>query len=311
MAALGPAPTPATVVHRPAWTTGQRRAAWALASPLIVLFLALTTFPFLYMVYMSFHRYNLAAWMPAQWVGWDNYVAIVTRDPTVGRAVRFTALFVALALPTEMGLGVGVAFLIRDTVGERLWRALLLLPMMIPAVVAGVVWKMLYNFEFGPVNYLVSLLHATPVSWLGDFRMAPLGVIVIDVWEWTPFVFLVAYAALGGVPRDLVEAARVDGAGAWQVTWLIELPMILVVLWVVLIIRLIDMLKLFDIVYMTTFGGPGDATTAASFYIYKVGVSFGWDVGYASALSMLLLAAITILTNILIRSLGMKERLAL
>lgn len=285
----------------------RRRTGWAFASPLVVLFVTLTTFPFLYMVYMSFHRYNLAAWTPARWVGWDNYVAIFVRDPTVGHAVRFTALFVAVALPVEMLLGVAVAFLVRDAVGERLWRAVILLPMMIPAVVAGVAWKMLYNFEFGPVNYALSLFHLGPVSWLGNFRMAPFGVILIDVWQWTPFVFLVIYAALQGVPRDLVEAARVDGAGPWQVTWRIEIPLVLAVLWVVLIIRLIDMLKLFDIIYMTTFGGPGDATTSLSFYIYKVGVSFGWDVGYASALSLLLLVAITLLTNLLIRSLRLRE----
>ncbi|HXX39338.1 MAG TPA: sugar ABC transporter permease [bacterium] len=302
---------PANADVRAGGKAGRPSAAWAFVAPLIVLFVSLTTFPFLYMIYMSFRRYNLAAWTPSRWVGLDNYVTLFARDPTVGRAVTFTAWFVVIALPVEMVFGVAVALLIRNVVGERAWRAAVLLPMMIPAVVAGVAWKMLYNFEFGPVNYALSFVHVAPVSWLGDFTMAPAGIILIDIWQWTPFVFLVVYAALQSVSRDLVEAARVDGAGPWQTVWWVELPLIRTVLWIILIIRLIDMLKLFDIIYMTTFGGPGDATTSLSFYIYKVGVSFGWDVGYASALSVVLLAAITILTNVLIKTLNLRELLGL
>jgi len=160
---------------------------------------------------------------------------------------------------------------------------------------------MLYSFEFGPVNYLLSKFAMERISWLGDFTAARIGLIIIDIWQWTPFIFLVLYAGLQNVPKELVESATVDGAGGWAVTRFIELPVLAPLIWVVLIVRLIDILKLFDIVYMTTFGGPGSATHPLSFYIYKVGVSFGWDVGYGSALSILLLVVITMLTNVLIR----------
>ncbi|MDR7550976.1 MAG: sugar ABC transporter permease [Armatimonadota bacterium] len=278
--------------------------------PLVALLVGLSAYPFVYMLYMSAHTYNLAQWTPPRYVGTANFVQMA-RDSTMRASLVFTGLMAGIALPVELLLGLGLALLLRGVVGERVWRSLLLLPMMIPAVVAGIAWKMLYNFEFGPVNYALSKFGLERISWLGDFTAARIGLIIIDIWQWTPFVFLVLYAGLQNVPRDLVESATVDGAGGWAVTRFIELPFLAPLIWVVLIVRLIDILKLFDIVYMTTFGGPGSATHPLSFYIYKVGVSFGWDVGYGSALSMLLLAVITLLTNVLIRILHIDRLLEL
>jgi multiple sugar transport system permease protein len=154
-------------------------------------------------------------------------------------------------------------------------------------------------------------LGSPKVSWLGTQLFSRLGVILVDVWQWTPFVFLVLYAGLQSIPRDVVEAGLVDGASGFSAMRYIELPLLRPLLFVVLIIRVIDALKIFDIVYMVTFGGPGSSTHSYSFYIYKVGVSFGWDVGYASALSVLLLVAVALLTNLLIRTLRLKETLEL
>jgi multiple sugar transport system permease protein len=204
-----------------------------------------------------------------------------------------------------------IAFLLRDTFGERVFRSALLIPMMVPAVVAGIAWKMLYNFEFGPVNYFLSLLGIPKISWLGTQFFSRLGVILIDVWQWTPFVFLVLYAGLQSLPRDVVEASFVDGASGFSAFRYIEFPLLRPLLFVVLIIRVIDALKIFDIVYMVTFGGPGSSTHSYSFYIYKVGVSFGWDIGYASALSVLLLLAVSLLVSLLIRVLRLRETLEL
>ncbi|MEN3186151.1 MAG: sugar ABC transporter permease [Atribacterota bacterium] len=278
--------------------------------PLLLVFLGLTIYPFVYMIYMSFHRYNLASWEKPEFIGFGNYREI-WRDRTARSSVDFTVLLLVTAVPLEIILGIGIAFLLRDFFGERVFRSLLLTPMMVPAVVAGIAWKMLYNFEFGPVNYFFSLLGIAKVSWLGTQLFSRLGVVLIDVWQWTPFVFLILYAGLQSIPRDVVEAALVDGASGFSALRYIELPLLRPLVWVVLIIRLIDVLKIFDIVYMVTFGGPGSATHSYSFYIYKVGVSFGWDVGYASALSMLLLVAVTVLTNILIRTVRLKETLEL
>ncbi|MGC8777066.1 MAG: carbohydrate ABC transporter permease [Candidatus Caldatribacteriaceae bacterium] len=278
--------------------------------PLLIVFLGLTVYPFAYMIYMSFHRYTLASWEKPEFIGLRNYREI-WQDRTARSSVDFTVLLLLTAVPMEILLGIGIAFLLRDFFGEKTLRSVLLLPMMVPAVVAGIAWKMLYNFEFGPINYFLSLFGFPKISWLGTQLFSRLGVILIDVWQWTPFVFLVVYAGLQSIPKDVVEASLVDGASGFSTLRYIELPLLRPLLWVVLVIRVIDALKIFDVVYMVTFGGPGSATHSYSFYIYKVGISFGWDIGYASALSIVLLLAITILTNILMRTIRLKETLGL
>jgi multiple sugar transport system permease protein len=287
-----------------------RRVGWLLVAPLVLLFLVLTVYPFAYMFYISFFDYNLAEGGSPVFYGVQNYASILT-DPIATSTIDFTMRLVTIALPIEMLFGLGAALLARDILGGRLVRSLILLPMMIPAVVAGVAWKMLYNFDFGPLNYLLSLLNIAKQSWLGSHDLAQLSVILIEVWQWTPFVFLILYAGLQATPWEIVEAARIDGASSWGIVRYIEVPLLRPLILVVLLIRLIDILKLFDIIYMTTWGGPGSATHTFSYYIYKVGLSYGWDVGYAAALSVVLLVVVTILVNVLIRALQVPALLGL
>jgi len=276
--------------------------------PIIFLFLGLAIIPFGYMIYISFHDYNLAKGGTPVFIGIQNYISIF-QDNVAMSSIRFTILLACVAVPIELGLGIAIALFIRGILGERIIRSSLLLPMMIPPVVAGIAWKMLYNFEYGPVNYLLSLFGVSQISWLGDYTFSQVGIILIDVWQWTPFLFLILYAGLQSIPRELVEAAEVDGASRFEVTRFVELPLLSPLIGVALIIRVIDVLKIFDIIYMVTWGGPGSATHSLSYYIYKVGVSFGWDIGYASAISLVLLGGIVALTTFLIRGLKLKESL--
>ena len=287
-----------------------RLSAVILILPLVLLLVSLTIYPFLSMVYMSFHNYDLAKGGDPKFIGLGNYLSIF-KDRLARSSVEFTAMLVVVALPLEMLLGMGIAWLFRNLFGERVMRSLSLLPMMVPAVVAGIAWKMLFNYNFGPLNYLLSLFGVPNISWLGDQTFARLGIIIIDLWQWTPFVFLVVYSGLQSMPSELVEAARVDGASSWDVVRYVELPLVAPLIWIVLIIRLIDILKLFDIIYMVTWGGPGSATHSFSYYIYKVGLSYGWDVGYASALSIVLLIVVVLLVNLLMRILRLRALLEL
>lgn len=287
-----------------------RRVGLLFVFPLVLLFLALTIYPFLYMLYISFFDYNLAGGGSPVFYGFRNYAAILT-DPIATSTLEFTLRLVLIALPVEILFGLGAALLARDIFGGRLVRSLILLPMMIPAVVTGVAWKMLYSFDFGPLNYILSLFNITKQSWLGDYYMAQLSVIIAEIWQWTPFVFLILYAGLQATPWEIVEAARIDGAGTWGVVRYIEIPLLRPLILVVFLIRLIDILKLFDIIYMITWGGPGSATHTFSYYIYKVGLSYGWDVGYAAALSVVLLIVVAILMNVLIRTLQLPTLLGL
>ena len=288
-----------------------RVSAIILILPLVLVLASLTIYPFLNMVYMSFHNYDLAKGGDPKFIGLGNYLAIF-KDRLAISSVEFTAILVVIALPLEMLFGMGIAWLFRNLiVGERFIRSLVLLPMMVPAVVAGIAWKMLFNYNFGPLNYFLSLFGISNISWLGDPNFARLGIIIVDLWQWTPFVFLVLYSGLQSMPTELVEAARVDGASSWAVIRYVELPILAPLIGTVLIIRLIDLLKLFDIIYMITWGGPGSATHSFSYYIYKVGLSYGWDVGYASALSIVLLIVVVFLVNLLMRVLRLRALLEL
>ncbi len=287
-----------------------RRVGLLLIAPLVLLFLGLTIYPFLYMLYISFFDYNLAGGGSPTFYGLRNYAAILT-DSLATSSLEFTLRLVFIALPIEILFGLGAALLARDILGGRLVRSLMLVPMMIPAVVAGIAWKMLYNFDFGPLNYFLSLFGIAKQSWLGDYHMAQLSIIIAEIWQWTPFVFLILYAGLQATPWEIVEAARIDGASSWGVARYIEIPLLRPLILVVFLIRLIDILKLFDIIYMVTWGGPGSATHTFSYYIYKVGLSYGWDVGYAAALSVMLLIVVTILVNVLIRTLRLPAMLGL
>jgi multiple sugar transport system permease protein len=289
---------------------GIKRSAILMVLPLVLFFLILTIFPFLYMVYMSFHHYNLLEWKPPQFIGLENYFNLF-KDKGVISSIDFTLLLILIALPIEILLGTFIAIFIQNIIGERFIRSVLLIPMMIPAVVAGVMWKMLFNVEYGPINYFLSFFNIEKIPWLGSSIYSKIAVIIMDIWQWTPFIFLVLYAGIQTIPQDLIEAGKVDGANRWQILSHIEFPMLKPLFWIIIILRLVDILKLFDIVYMTTFGGPGYATHSISFYIYKVSVSFGWDIGYGSSLSVVLLIAITILTTILIKTMRLWELLEL
>ncbi len=281
---------------------------WLMVLPVLILFLSMTIYPFAFMIWASFRDYDLSKRAETHFIGLSNYFQI-SKDKTAIESFKFTAKLLSLAVPIEILLGVGIAFLVRGIKGEKIIRSSFLIPMMVPAAVSGVAWKMLYNYAFGPVNWFLSLFGTSKISWLGDMNYAQLGIIIIDVWQWTPFVFLMIYAGLQSIPQDLIDAARVDGADWGRVFLHVEFPLLRPLILVALVLRIIDCLKTFDIVFMTTWGGPGAATHTYSFYIYKVGISFGWNIGYASALSVLLLLVSMILVNLVFRLVRMRRQL--
>jgi len=285
-----------------------RLVPWLMVLPVLVLFLSMTIYPFAFMIWSSFRQYDLSKGAETRFIGLANYFEIFS-DRTAIESFNFTAKLLAIAVTIELMLGIGVAFLIRGVRGEKIIRSSLLVPMMVPAAVSGVTWKMLYNYAFGPVNWFLSLFGVSRISWLGNMNYAQLGIILIDVWQWTPFVFLMIYAGLQSIPQDLIDAARVDGADWGRVFLHVEFPLLRPLILVALVLRIIDCLKTFDIVFMTTWGGPGAATHTYSFYIYKVGISFGWNIGYASALSVLLLLVSMLLVNVVFRLVRMRQQL--
>jgi multiple sugar transport system permease protein len=205
------------------------------------------------------------------WVGLGNFGYVVT-DPDFAAAFLRTLHFTLLSVGAEILLGVLVALLLNcEFVGRSIVRALLVLPLALPTIVNAIMWRLIYNPEFGSWNALLLRLGLIDAyrSWLGDTGTAMNMVILADVWKNYPLVALIVLAALQTIPRELYEAAAIDGAGAWVRFWKVTFPAILGPLTVALILRMIESFKVFDIIYVMTRGGPADATKTVSFFVYQ------------------------------------------
>ena len=205
------------------------------------------------------------------------------------KALRFTLLFIVVSVPLELGLGLAFAMLLNEDVPLRgLLRGCVLIPWAIPAAISGRTWELIYNYSYGLANWVFITLGLTsePVNWLGTSAGAFFAVVLADAWKTTPFVAIILLAGLQAIPRDLMEQARTDRANSWQVFYKITLPILRPVLIVALLFRTIDGLRVFDLIYVLTNGGPGGATSSVSHYAYKY--FYSGDYGYGSAISVVL-----------------------
>jgi multiple sugar transport system permease protein len=270
-----------------------RRPAFFFLLPAMLVLILLNIFPFIYSFLLSFHQWNLADRL-ATWkfVGLQNYATILFKDPFFWSAVRVTIVFIILSVAIELLLGLVIALLVaQETRGIDFVRTIIVIPMMITPVVVGLIWRFMYNTDLGMMNYLLGLLGIQGPVWLGDINYAMWAIIIADVWEWTPFMFLILLAALQSLPTEPIESALVDGASRLQMLRFIILPMIKPAIVIALLLRVIDSFKTFDLVYVLTMGGPGVSTQLLSLYTYKWGFKF-FEMGYAAALSYVMLIAI-------------------
>ena len=278
-------PTQGLAVER--WAENNLR--WLLPAPTVLVLLALTVFPTIYMVTVAFQAFNPADPAASAFVGLANFGRLFV-DDKFHNALGNTLLFTAVSVSVEFGLGLGFALLV-DRYVQRLTfiKTVLLLPMMLPPIAVAIVWKLMYQPQFGVINDLLIRLGLEPSLWASGHGSAMLSLIVIDIWEWTPFVFLMCLAGLAGLPSEPYEAAEIDGAGPWQkfrdLTW----PFLRPVVTIIILLRMMDAFRLFDTVFVVTYGGPAGATETLSYYIYKVAFRF-FDIGYAAAISLFMLA---------------------
>ena len=266
---------------------------WMLA-PALLLFAAVALLPIVELIAMSLTRID---WIQgkAHWtfVGMEQY-ARVFRDSLFRAGVSNTLLFSAGAVLTQMVLGFALALATtRVTRGRVLYRTIYLLPILVPGIVIGAIWKLMYNFDFGVLNQMLGVIGLKPVDWLGNSATALLAVIAVDVWHWTPFVFLLMLAGLESLPTDVYEAARVDGATFWQELRHVTLPLMLPTILVTLVFRLLVSVKVFDEIYLLTAGGPGTATEVVSYTIFRRFFTEG-QTGYGAAMSVVVLFALAL-----------------
>ncbi len=280
------------------YATRRRFEGWLLVLPALLLILALGIYPLISSLLLSFQRWDLQS-QEHPFVGLQNYRDALL-DARVWNALENTGIIVVLAVGIEFLLGLGLALLLSDDFrGKRFAMPLLMLPVMVVPVVVGLTWRMLWDNQYGAINQVLGWIAGRDVTivWLAHRDTALFAMIVTDVWQWTPFMFLVLLAALSAVNPELYEAAALDGAGWWQALRDVSLPGIARVVAVAILFRALDAFKIFDLVYMFTQGGPGTSTESISWYIYQLGFKF-FRLGYASAVSYVILILLSIVATL-------------
>ena len=272
--------------RKPGLHSEKTRLGYLLIGIPLVYVLLVILLPLLFNVYASLQEWRLIG-PPPQFIGLDNYITILTEGRWLASLGR-TLLFTALAVGIEVMLGFAIALLLYHRFNNIQWlRALFLMPMMISEVAAALAWRLILSGESGLANWITTSLGFTPQLWLGP-DWAFFSIVAVDVWQQTPFVILVIFAALQGVPKELLEAAEIDGASLLQRVRKIILPLILPALTVILIFRTVFALRAFTTVWILTGGGPGDATAVLGIEIYRVAFS-SFDTGFGAALSICML----------------------
>ena len=282
--------------------------------PTIIVLAAITIYPFFWMIWLSLHQTAMDPGEKDVWVGLGNYISLLD-DEEFLNGVKLLLWYFVICLSIEMVLGTAVALLINGRKGENLFIILILMPMMVAPIVVGYLYSYLYNVSFGwyfwflkSVGFLRTdtiLASAQPVFGFLP-SIAFFGVVVADVWEWTPLIVLIVIAGLKGVPQDQMEAARVDGAGSFRLFWDVTLPNLRSVLLIAGILRFMDNVRYIDTIYVLTKGGPADSTKILPFYLYNISFRY-FEFGRGAAVGFLLLLFIIILAMFFVNVFKKKE----
>jgi len=266
-----------------------------LAPALVVLAIGLL-YPIGYMIYASFLDWNPSQRIgEAECRGLSNYTGLLA-DEAFAESFWVTIKFAVIVVVIEMVLGVGLALLLdRDLKGMAALRTIFILPMMIAPIVVGMVWRYMYHPSVGIINRTLEGIGLQPVKWTSDGGWAFASIVIADIWQWTPFIFILALAALQSLPRSALEAARIDGATPWQQILYIKLPLMMPVLVVTCLLRLIDAFKVLEVILVMTNGGPGLSTEILALRISRTASEFR-ELGEAAAMSNVLLILLLVLT---------------
>ena len=280
-----------------------KRKHWepfAFASPSLALILLVIVFPLAYSFWLSLVNLDLSVGPETEFVGGKNYVEALVQDKRFIGSIWNTAVIIVPALIAELLLGLGLALLLsRVTHGRPIVTALLAIPAMVSPVMAAMAWRMMLGVKYGAINNLgrqVGLLDVY-FDWFRTPALSILTVVLVDVWHNTPFMMLVLLAGLQSIPQELYDAGKADGASSWQSFWHITLPLLKFTMAVGLMIRMIDLTKLFGLIFVLTYGGPGSSTETVAFTTYLVGFK-DFRMSYAAALSYVIVGGVLALTLI-------------
>ncbi|MFB6272684.1 MAG: carbohydrate ABC transporter permease [Salinibacter sp.] len=274
------------------WFTGAN-AGRSFLAPAIIILLVLTIFPFLFTVALTFSEVTVLGEFDMSFTGLDNWSQLFQNE-RFWNALRVTAQMVVIAVFFEYVFGLGLALLLDQQLpGTTFFRVLFLIPMMISKLAVGYMWRMMFGADFGPITGILQALGFSGQEWLTQTDTAIYIVILADIWEWTPFMLLILFAGLQGIPKDYKEAARIDGANAWQTFRHVIFPMLAPASIAALLIRTIEASKIVDKAYIMTGGGPGVSTETLTLFGYVVGLrNFNLAEGASIALSLFLMVLI-------------------
>ena len=266
--------------------------------PAITILLLGLMVPLYNSVVLSFYDWNFGQpWSAKNYLGFSNFQRLLT-DPAVWRAVRTTFVFGFWVVLLEMTIGVSLALLLEKPVrGASFFRTIFVLPLMIAPIVVGLIWRYLLDARNGVINYYLEAIgNAVPwlqnvgfvrQVWLADPDLAMFSIVISDVWQWTPFIFMIVLAGLQGLNSSIIEASHIDGASWLQMTWFVKLPMMRNILLIALLMRIIDVFRALEVIYIMTNGGPGSATKVLSLLLFQTAFT-SQDLGYAATIAVLL-----------------------
>lgn len=279
---------------------GDLVSRWSFLAPAGLVLAAVLAYPIFYAVQISFSTLDLATFGPGEFVGFEHYEDALTDDSFLKSLVT-TGIYLVLALPIQIVLGFAIAFFLNaEWRGRGVIRALFLIPMVIIPVVSAGTWKMLLDPLFGVLSWLLNLVGIPSPNWFGDPTFAMLGIVIIDTWRSTPFVVLIAAAALLSLPKDIFEAAAVDGANWWRTLWSISLPLLTPIIAATFVVRWLGAVKMFDIVLATTRGGPGQSTNVVNLFVYQEAFQ-SLRFAESAAMAVIVLILTMILTFVFLR----------
>lgn len=265
---------------------------WGTLAPAVVVLVVLTAWPILNLLWMSLNTIEFSrAGASFTFTPAENFRRLAA-DGLFRLSLWTTLLFVIASVTIEMVLGFLLALVVSGVGrGKGAIRTLMILPILVPPVAIGSMWKLMYNYDFGILNQALALVGLGPVGWLSDTSLALWSVVVVDVWHWTPLVFLILFAGVEGLPREVIEAARVDGATTWQIVRRIIIPLMAPAIAVAFVFRSILAFKVFDQIFLLTSGGPGTATEVVSLRLYHVFFKEN-DLGYGALLSVVVILCV-------------------
>jgi multiple sugar transport system permease protein len=275
-------------------------AKWGFLLPALGFLMIMAIFPLIWSLSLSFTKWLGTIMDRPLWIGLNNFYKILFTDKRFWKDLWFTVRFSAMAVTLELGIGLGLAHLLHEKFrGRGFFRVLYLIPLACPPIAVAFLWKMMLHPDIGIINTALSAIGLAKVKWTTSVIVAPFTIVMVDVWEWTPFMFLSLLAAYQALPQEIYQSAAVDGASRGQIFRKITLPLITPIIVTIVLIRIIDAFKLFELVFAITSAGPANATEALSFYIYQTGIKW-FDLGKGAAMSWLFLLLLMGISQILL-----------